>query len=298
MKKGDSFQFESKWWKDEGAKTLPKSGLTGALRKYEEAKKTLNRDPTLQNYVAAKDALDEVDTARGQAIKLCVNKLHDETKEALVGGAKLFQNETVGLLKTYTEALLPRIKEAETELGDCRDLTSSFEKMMTKSAKDWQDLDDSEKKKAGKDLSELARLVIGSRVIVGSKLSEVPPASSLEKHVSTAAKRIAAVRKELDEINKQIKELPSWTFQSTVGKKRGSCQPYVNNGLRHCSRRHIPVPPEALNLFRASLAPSRRPRRNPRPASDHGYFFNSSFAICWRWTSSGPSARRSTREIA
>ncbi|MBI5616686.1 MAG: hypothetical protein HY943_10375 [Gammaproteobacteria bacterium] len=217
MKKGDSFQFESKWWKDEGAKTLPKSGLTGALRKYEEAKKTLNRDPTLQNYVAAKDALDEVDTARGQAIKLCVNKLHDETKEALVGGAKLFQNETVGLLKTYTEALLPRIKEAETELGDCRDLTSSFEKMMTKSAKDWQDLDDSEKKKAGKDLSELARLVIGSRVIVGSKLSEVPPASSLEKHVSTAAKRIAAVRKELDEINKQIKELT--TTAKDIGGK-------------------------------------------------------------------------------
>ena len=30
MKKGDSFQFDSKWWKDEGAKTLPKSGLTFA----------------------------------------------------------------------------------------------------------------------------------------------------------------------------------------------------------------------------------------------------------------------------
>ncbi len=84
MKKGANPQLTYKWWNDNKATSLRKSGLGKALKEYEKAKPK----PSVQrcsrqelgDYI---DSLIEVRNKAEKAVSLCVPKLHTETKLAL-----------------------------------------------------------------------------------------------------------------------------------------------------------------------------------------------------------------------
>lgn len=90
MKKGATPELRQKWWKDNKAKTLKKTGLGAALKDYEVAEK-------LSNYKRMLKALDAVKKKARTAEGACVKKLHDETLAALQRYPRIIQEKEVGI---------------------------------------------------------------------------------------------------------------------------------------------------------------------------------------------------------
>ncbi len=105
MKKGAKPQLTYKWWNDNKATSLRKSGLGKALKEYEKAKPK----PSVQrcsrqelgDYI---DSLKEVRDKVAKAVSLCVPKLHTDTKAALKTMQVMSNSERAPLQKLLDKA--------------------------------------------------------------------------------------------------------------------------------------------------------------------------------------------------
>ncbi len=101
-------ELTEKWWKENGAKTLPDKGLGKALGRLEASLKIRVKPSELTLWIdkieAPIKACDDVEKAAAATINACKKGLHDETKHVL---QKTFQAELKKFRKEHEkEALL------------------------------------------------------------------------------------------------------------------------------------------------------------------------------------------------
>ncbi len=106
MKKGAKAQLSYKWWSDNKAKSLKKTGLGKALQAYEKADRAADKHCKVEVLGIKYNALRDVKAAAQKGVGLCIPKVHAETRSAL----KTYD----GVVKSVADplkALIDRVKK-------------------------------------------------------------------------------------------------------------------------------------------------------------------------------------------
>lgn len=101
MKKGDKPKdLTQQWWSKNKAVTLKSTGLGKALGDYEKVRKGA---ASLKYFQGCYKELNKLPAAVSKAKKMCLDKLHSETLEALGGYDAVIKQEMQALAKEETE---------------------------------------------------------------------------------------------------------------------------------------------------------------------------------------------------
>ena len=175
MKKGDKFQINYQWWDKERPKLLPSTGLGASFKAYETAKRAFQTALTMETHQAAVAALEDVESARVKAVKLCGPAFQTE-KAIFVAGEKVVISERHKLdelgrarAKVHAQKIVDTIDEHIKTMRALERSCEEAESFLIK-AREKDDLEESEKKKLGKALGKISEIVysiedIRSRVI-------------------------------------------------------------------------------------------------------------------------------------
>ncbi len=121
-----------KWWSDNKASTLKKTGLGKALQAYGKADRAADKRCKVEALRAKYDSLQDVKAAANKGIGLCIPKVHAETKSALKTYDGVVKSVAVPLKaqivsvekeidtwKTLNKTRLPKINAAGKNLEKC-----------------------------------------------------------------------------------------------------------------------------------------------------------------------------------
>lgn len=117
MKKGAKAQLSYKWWSDNKAKSLKKTGLGKALQVYEKADRAADKHCKVEVLGIKYNALRGVKAAAQKGVGLCIPKIHAETRAAL----KTYD----GVVQTVADPLKAEIDRVQNELARIQIISKS-----------------------------------------------------------------------------------------------------------------------------------------------------------------------------